>query len=105
MNSELIQTIVKHFNDGPSIPGLIEDAIKFFDDLHKAFPDKVRRFAFELYPTYSFYKFDDQLFVAMYPTTAAKRDVPTFRWSTDHPFAQFILADLTILLDPSNRRM
>jgi hypothetical protein len=100
-NTLLIKAIQRHFEDGPRIPGLIQDAFDYFRTLQRRFPKKVRLRHFNTYPTYSFYKFDKELIVAAYPTTPRKKDVPTFQVNTEHPFGKFVLDDLARLLKRS----
>jgi len=90
----LINAIQEHFEDGPSIPGLIKEAFDHFRNLRKRFPTKVIIRSFDTYPTYSFYKFDDKIVVAAYPTTPRRKDVPTVCLDVSHPYAQFVLEDL-----------
>lgn len=97
-NSALIKSIQMHFDDGPRIPGFIADAYDYFKRLQKRFGKKVGIEQFNTYPTYSFYKFDDQLVIAAYPTTPWRRDVPAIEVNTSHPVAKFVLQDLAILL-------
>jgi hypothetical protein len=96
-NGILIKAMQTHFEDGPHIPGFINDAFDYFEDLRKLFQTKVRIHRFETYPTYSFYKFDTEFIIAAYPTTPRRRDVPTFRINELHPYAQFVLEDLAQL--------
>lgn len=98
-NKALIKAIQAHFNDGPAIPGFINDAFDYFEILRKEFPKKVSVGCYDTYPTYSFYKFDDEFIVAAYPTTPLRRDIPTFHLNASHPYAQFILVDLAKLLN------
>ncbi len=74
----LVAVLIGHFEDGPSIPTFIADAYTYFGDLRRDYPEKVKIMLFDKYPTYSFYRFDDTVFVAMYPTTSIKKGVPTF---------------------------
>ncbi len=90
----LVKAIQAHFDDGPAIPGFVRDAFDYFKRLRKRFPKRVTIRRFRTYPTYSFYKFDNDLIVAAYPTTPRRRDVPTFHLTSSHPYAQFVLEDL-----------
>lgn len=73
LNADLLKQIVANFEDGAFIPKLIEDAVTFFVRLRDQFPKKVKILVSDFYPTYSFYKFDESVIVAFYPTTDKKR--------------------------------
>lgn len=101
-NKTLIKAIQEHFDDGPQIPAFIKDAYSYFGSLRKQFPKKVKLASFDTYPSYSFYKFDDEIIVAMYPTTVQRRSVPTFHFQVcaKHPFGRFVMDDLKQLSSP-----
>ena len=44
---------------------------------------------FQLYPTYSYYRFDDTVIVAMYSITSRKSDVPAFELHNGDPLFSF----------------
>jgi hypothetical protein len=96
-NELLIKGLQTHFDDGPHIPGFIDDAIRYFRMLSVAFPRRVRLSYYSTYPAYSFYKFDDELIIAMYPTTPVRRKVPAFRVNSHHPFGAFVIDDIAEL--------
>jgi DNA-binding winged helix-turn-helix (wHTH) protein len=97
-NECLIRQFENHFTDGPHVKSFIEDAYQDFADLARTFRGKVSIRQYDLYPTYSFYKFDDTVIVAMYPTTSVKKDVPTFKWRTGSKYWPFLLDDVERLL-------
>lgn len=103
-NKTLMKAIQQHFDDGPHIPGFVSDAFEYFENLQKRFSKKVFIRTFDTYPTYSLYKFDDQLVIAAYPTTPRRRDVPTIQVCSTHPFAQFVLEDLMELRKKAQKR-
>jgi hypothetical protein len=93
----LIQSLEKHFEDGPSLRHLITDAYRYFANLFFNYPNRVEIRLFTLYPTYSFYKFDKRLIMAMYPTTIRKKNVPTFEIETGTKYWKFVLDDVESL--------
>lgn len=97
-NSLLLKSLKVHFNDGDHLPSFISDAYRYFSDLMRRFPEKVEIRAYDLYPVYSFYKFDSKLFIAMYPNTANKRSVPTLELTDKGEFWDFVHDDLQVLL-------
>lgn len=96
-NKRLIDALVSHFEDGPTIPHLIADAYRYFDSLASDHPSKVEVRQFDLYPTYSFYRFDDRIVLAMYPTTASKKEVPTLAIDKRSRYWQFVIDDIRVL--------
>jgi hypothetical protein len=93
-NKLLRESLVSHFDDGPFVPGLVIEGLDYWRRLAKKYPSKIHVRLFDLYPTYSFYRFDSNLIVAMYPNTARKKDVPTFQTDTNSPYWSFIDDDL-----------
>lgn len=93
-NCELMSQIVQNFEDGPVIPGLTRDAIRFFARLRDAYPRKVSVLLTDYYPTYSFYKFNTSAIVALYPTTDRKKNVPTLEVVSGSEAWYFLADDL-----------
>lgn len=102
-NKELMHSLISHFDDGPSIPSLIVDAYRFFIQLSKEYINKVEIRLFNLYPTYSFYKYNDKIIVAFYPTVAIRKSVPTIFLSTDSAIGTFFLNDINKLFEDYNK--
>jgi hypothetical protein len=96
-NDALRRTLQTHFDDGPSIPGLIADAYRYFARLANDNLSKVKIQLFSIYPTYSFYWFDDVIVIAMYPATLLRRAVPTFQVNAHSDIGDFLQADLALL--------
>jgi hypothetical protein len=67
--------------------------------LKTRFPEKIDVRCFSLYPTYSFYKFDDSAIIAMYPTTTKRRGVPTLEITSEGNFWGFLGDDMDLLLE------
>lgn len=93
-NGHLIKALIEHFDDGPHIPGFIADAYRYFKNLMERFKSKVKVRVFDLYPTYSFYEFDDRILVAMYPLSILRTDVPTLEILRDSAMYEFFATDI-----------
>jgi hypothetical protein len=100
-DSLLREMFLRNFADGPQIPVLMEDACCFYAELDREFPGKVSVLFAKTYPTYSLYRFDDRAIVAMYPTTARKKSVPTFIVRRGSGFGDFVDDDVTRLIESS----
>ena len=98
LNSDLMSQLSFNFSDGRYIPGLVEDASNFFLEIQKNYQKKVLLKFYDFYPTYSFYKFDDNAVVAFYPTTDKKKNVPTFEFQKDSHFWNFLNDDFETLI-------
>jgi CAP12/Pycsar effector protein, TIR domain len=94
MNPSLREVLISHFDDGPFVPGLVIEGLDYWRRLAEKYPSKIQIRLFDLYPTYSFYRFDSTVVVAMYPNSARKKDVPTFQTDTNSPYWSFISDDL-----------
>ncbi len=103
-NKVLIHSLISHFDDGPSIPNFIVDAYRFFIQLSKEYENKVHIRLYNLYPTYSFYKYNDKIIVAFYPTVAIRKSVPTILLSTNTSMGAFFLNDITKLFEECNEK-
>ena len=101
-NQELIRALHSHFDDGPFIPSFVADAYRYFAGLKQAHQKQVTVRLFRLYPTYTLYQFDDTCILVLYPTTAMRRTVPTFHFTTTSPFGTFVTADTQCLLTESH---
>lgn len=99
----LMQSIIAHFDDGPHVPSFVADAYRYFAQLAKFYPSKVSIRLFSLHPTYSFYKFDSTIVMAMYPTTQVKKSVPALEVTADDAIGQFIADDIRKLSETSRR--
>ncbi len=97
LNQELMNSFRDNFSDGKHIPTLIKDAVGFFLDLKKDFPEKVDIRLYSFYPTYSFYMFDKVTIIALYPTTDRKKNVPTFMINNNAKYYRFVEDDCLAL--------
>lgn len=98
-NHRLVSEIKSHFDDGDHLEFFIGDAYRYYFQLKSRFPEKIEVRCFALYPTYSFYKFDDSAIIAMYTNTTKRRSVPTIDISSDGEFWNFLGDDLDLLID------
>jgi Predicted nucleotide-binding protein containing TIR-like domain len=90
----LRESVASHFDDGPFVAGLVLEGLDYWRRLAKKYPSKIHVRLFDLYPTYSFYRFDRTVVVAMYPNSARKKDVPAFQTDTNSSYWAFIEDDL-----------
>jgi hypothetical protein len=93
-NHELMFSLEKHFEDGPLIPAMVEDAYRYFARLAREYQKPVQVRLFGRYPTYSFYRFDDRAIMAMYSNSVAKKELPAFEVTVDGLLGSFLAADL-----------
>jgi hypothetical protein len=93
-NHELMFSLEKHFEDGPLIPALVEDAYRYFARLAREYQKPVQVRLFQRYPTYSFYRFDDCAIMAMYSNSVAKKELPAFEVTVDGFLGSFLAADI-----------
>jgi hypothetical protein len=93
-NHELMFSLEKHFDDGPLIPAMVEDAYRYFARLARDYRKPVQVWLFGRYPTYSFYKFDDRAVMAMYSNSVAKKELPAFEITMDGLLGSFLAADV-----------
>ena len=87
-------TLEEHFEDGPLIPALVEDAYRYFARLARDYQKGVQVRLFGRYPTYSFYRFDDRAIMAMYSNSVAKKELPAFEVTVDGFLGAFLAADI-----------
>jgi hypothetical protein len=93
-NHELMFSLEKHFEDGPLIPALVEDAYRYFARLSREYQKALQIRLFGRYPTYSFYRFDDRAIMAMYSNSVAKKELPAFEVTVDGFLGSFLAADI-----------
>jgi hypothetical protein len=93
-NHELMFSLEKHFEDGPLIPAMVEDAYRYFGRLAREYQKPVQIRLFGRYPTYSFYRFDDRAVMAMYSNSVAKKELPAFEITMEGFLGTFLAADI-----------
>ena len=77
-DSNLLENLQKHFSDGKDMVSKVVDAYTYFNNLAKKYPKKLNIRLFNLYPVYTFYRFDNKVIVSLYPLTPERRPTPTF---------------------------
>ena len=97
-NKVLLAHLKAHFNDGETLESKILDAYIFYYNYLKSNPSKVKLFLYDLYPTYTFYKFDKTLIVSMYPLTSDRRPTPTFKLTSQTGIYNFFQQDIENIL-------
>jgi hypothetical protein len=103
-NHELMFSLEKHFDDGPLIPALVEDAYRYFARLAREYQKPIQVWLFGRYPTYSFYKFDVRAVLAMYSNSVAKKELPAFEITMEGFLGSFLSADIDDLKRECRRR-
>ncbi len=93
-NHELLFSQEKHFDDGPLIPAMVEDAYRYFARLARDYRKPIQVWLFGRYPTYSFYRFDRRAVLAMYSNSVAKKELPAFEITTDGLLGTFLAEDI-----------
>ncbi len=93
-NHELMFSLEKHFDDGSLIPALVEDAYRYFARLARDYQKPVQIWLFGRYPTYSFYRFDERVVMAMYSNSVAKKELPAFEITSEGILGGFLAADI-----------
>jgi len=93
-NHELMFSLEKHFDDGPLIPAMVEDAYRYFARLARDYRKPIQVWLFGRYPTYSFYRFDRRAVLAMYSNSVAKKELPAFEITTDGLLGTFLAEDI-----------
>lgn len=101
---ELMFSLSKHFDDGPLIPALLVDAYRYFARLARDYQKPSHVWLFGLYPTYTFYRFDDRAVMALYSNSAAKKELPAFECTTDSILGRFIDSEIDDLRRECRRR-
>lgn len=96
-NAHLMQSLREHFDDGPHIPGFVADVYRYFKELKSEFGERIQVELFNLYPTYSFYQFDDRIIVAMYPLSILRTSVPTLEVPQDSSMYDFFAQDIELM--------
>jgi hypothetical protein len=101
---ELMFSLSRHFEDGPQIPALVVDAYRYFARLARDFGKPAELWLYSLYPTFSFYHFDQRAILALYSNTAAKKAAPALEVTTDSVLGEFLAADIEDLKRECRRR-
>ncbi len=97
----LVTHLKRHFSDGRDMVTKILDAYKYYSDYAKKYPDKITIRSFSLYPTYTFYQFDNKTIISLYPLTDGRRPTPTFLINTDLQYHAFFQDDIIDIISKS----
>lgn len=89
---KFIKGLQTRFDDGPAIPTLIGDTVKWLIELMNA-ATSTEVFLFRRMPAYSWYRFDNAAFMAFYPNATTRKPSPTAQvLSGSHSF-EFLKRD------------
>ena len=100
----LVIQLKKHFSDGNDIVAKVVDAYSYFNGLAKRFPQKIDISLFNLYPAYTFYKFDNKMIISLYPLTTERRPTPTFLIDTNTQYREFFKDDVKYILSGAQKK-
>lgn len=100
-NKSLLHSMREHFDDGENLLDKILDCYRFVQKYYIKYPKKIIVHSFSLYPSYSFYKFDDDIIVSMYPLTSKRHPTPTFLLSVENENNKFFQIDINCILNES----
>lgn len=100
-NSTLLHEMQLHFDDGTNMLDKIKDAYMFFYNYQNKYPNKIKIHSFSLFPTYSFYKFDNEIIASMYPLTSKRHLTPTFHLSVENDDHCFFSIDINYIMHKS----
>lgn len=99
----LARTIAAHFDDEPQVPAFIKDAYRYFGQLRRDFGKQISVRAFKRYPSYSFYRFDERIILAVYPNSRLRQSVPAMEIDAASSFGVFLEADVQRLMTKGSR--
>jgi hypothetical protein len=97
-NKLLLDHLKLHFNDGLTLESKIIDAYDFFLKIQKKYPKKLFIRLYNLYPTYTLYRFDNTLIISLYPLTSERHPTPTFMLNANAINADFFQKDINKIL-------
>ncbi len=79
--------------EGDDVRNKIQEAIQFFKSLRVSSPQKVDIYLMAICPTHTFYRFDNEAVLALYPHHRARTGVPTFVVERGGGIYEFIRAE------------
>lgn len=97
----LIKALEKRFDDGEFVRSFISDAYRYFGELKENYQDRIKIYSYPNYPTYSFYKFDNQIVISLYPSSSKRKPSPSFFIDEKTIGGDFLTQDLSDLLKES----
>lgn len=93
-NSDVVKELARRFSkDTASIRSKVQEAIEFFKSLRESFPHKVGIYLMASCPTHTFYRFDNEAVLALYPHFQGRTGVPTFVVERGGELYEFVLAE------------
>lgn len=102
-SKELIYHLKIHFSDGLTMVPKIIDAYEQCLDLIKKYGDKISVYLYSLYPTYSFYQFDDKMLVSFYTLNSFRKETPTLLLNLENGCNSFFKADVVDTINCSRK--
>lgn len=93
-NDAVLGELGRRFNmEGAEVRSKIEEAIAFFKQFRASFPEKVDIYLMATCPTHTFYQFDNEAILALYPHHRGRTGVPTFVVERGGEIYEFIRAE------------
>lgn len=90
----VLSELGRRFNmEGAQVRSKIEEAIAFFKEFRASFPQKVDIYLMTACPTHTFYRFDNEAILALYPHHRGRTGVPTFVVERGGEIYEFISAE------------
>lgn len=100
-NENVFTMIKRHFSDGNTMLPKVIDVYEFCTQYMEFYPDKMNVYLCPFYPTYSFYKYDNQLVTSFYPLTDVRRSPSTFLIDLNAEASSFFVDDIEDLKNRS----
>ncbi|MBU0717454.1 MAG: hypothetical protein KJ749_04325 [Planctomycetes bacterium] len=99
-NDAILNELGRRFSmGGAEVRSKIEEAIAFFTEFRVSFPQKVEIYLMGTCPTHTFYRFDNEAILALYPHHRGRTGVPTFVVERGGEIYEFIRAEWRGLAD------
>ena len=93
-DAAFLNGLIQRFSDGPAIPGLVYDALKWVLDTDAGARCAVKVRVFSKLPSYTFYRFDSEAVLALYPLSIMKKPVPCIHVNTLTAVGDFLMRDV-----------
>ena len=93
-NDAILNELGRRFHmEGAEVRSKIQEAIQFFKSFQVSFPQKVDIYLMATCPTHTFYRFDNEAILALYPHHRGRTGVPTFVVERGGELYEFIRAE------------
>lgn len=89
---DLISSLTRRFDDGPTIPAMISDLFAWLIRLQDGVSGTKVHLVSRA-PSYSYYRFDNDALLALYPNSTHRQASPTILIGDASPSWQFLLSD------------